>query len=133
MVQVWTGRIGEGGQTEVNTTFKFAKTINGGISKLLAPSEAIVKGHKHYAGDMRYRKWDKVSDLQYKQRYLESLRGNFDKNRDVFRELLARDVITITCYCGKHKTFCHRYMLAKYVLARCANYFGLEYSYLGER
>lgn len=133
MVQLWTGRIGEGGQSEVNTTFKYAKTIERGISKLLAPAEAIVKGHKHYAGDMRFRNWDKVSDEAYKQHYLESLRENFDNNRDLFRELLERDVITITCYCGKHKRFCHRYMLAEYVLPRCANYFGLAYRYRGER
>ena len=133
MVQVWTGRIGEGGQSEVNTTFKYAKTIRGGISKLLAPSEAIVKGHKHYAGDMRFRKWDKVSDQQYKDRYLESLRDNFRDYPDLFRDLLEREVVTITCYCGKHKRFCHRYMLAEYVLPRCATYFGLSYRYMGER
>ncbi|MEM9955253.1 MAG: hypothetical protein AAF846_26840 [Chloroflexota bacterium] len=133
MVRVWTGRIGEGGLSEVNTTFKYAKTIDGGISKLLAPAEAIVKGHKHHAGDMRFRNWARVSDEEYTDRYLESLRENFAKNREVFRELLERDVITITCYCGKHNRFCHRYLLAEYVLARCATYFGLSYRYMGER
>ena len=82
---------------------------------------------------MRFRRWKKVSDEDYKRRCLENIRDNVRDYPDLFRQLLERDVITITCYCGKHKTFCHRYMLADYVLPRCANYFGLSYHYMGER
>lgn len=130
MVQVWTGRIGEGGSSEVNTTYKSADTV---IGKLLAPSKQIVLGHKHYSGDKRFRSYPKVSDEAYRRRYLEGLRMNFAAHQDMFRELLERDTLTLTCYCAKHKSFCHRYILARYVLPRCARYFGIDYIYRGER
>ncbi|MEL6406448.1 MAG: hypothetical protein AAFR81_18915 [Chloroflexota bacterium] len=130
MVYVWTGRIGEGKDTEINTTYKSAVSP---IGKLLAPEKTIVLGHKHYVGDQRFKNYCKVSDSEYRQRYLSMLRGHFDGNRDMFLELLQRHEITITCYCGKHKSFCHRYLLASYVLPRCASYFKLDYTYMGER
>jgi hypothetical protein len=50
----------------------------------------------------------------------------------LFRELLEREVVTLTCYCGKDQTYCHRFILACYVLPRCADYFGIPYRCAGE-
>jgi hypothetical protein len=51
MVTIWTGRVGAGGASAVDTTLKSASTP---IGKLLAPTKALVYGHKAWRGDRRF-------------------------------------------------------------------------------
>lgn len=130
MVTVWTGRIGEGGQTEVNTTVKSADTI---IGKVLAPTKELVFGHKAFMGDTRFKHFTPINDEDYRERYLDLIRGRFLSNKPHFRALLKREEITITCYCGKDKHYCHRFIIATHILPKCAEHFGIPYHYAGER
>jgi|GEM_PF-2975237 len=130
MVTVWTGRIGEGGETEVNTTLTRASTV---IGKVLAPTQELVYGHKAYMGDTRFKDFTPINHDQYRERYLELVRGRFLSNEAHFRALLERDEITITCFCGKDKAYCHRHIIVKDILPGCAKHFGIAYRYAGER
>ena len=130
MVTMWTGRMGEGGVSAVDTTMKSASTP---IGKLLAPTKALVYGHKAWRGDTRFRRYAPVDDATYRRRYLERLRAHFKAQPDLFRELLERETVTLTCYCGKDNPYCHRFILVSYVLPRCAAYFDIPYHYAGER
>ncbi len=130
MVTIWTGRIGEGGQTEVNTTMTRASTA---IGKVLAPTKELVFGHKAYRGDARFQDFTSINDEQYRERYLELIRGRFLPNWQHFRDLLERDEVTITCFCGKDKAYCHRHIIVNSILPGCAKRFGISYHYAGER
>ncbi|MEO1666755.1 MAG: hypothetical protein AAFU54_19105 [Chloroflexota bacterium] len=130
MVTVWTGRIGEGGDTEVNTTMGSASTP---IGKVLAPTRALVLGHKAFRGDTRFKDYSPIDDDAYREGYLQLIRSRFRANQTLFRTLLERDEITVTCYCGKDKHYCHRFIIARHILPKCAEYFGIDYHYAGER
>lgn len=130
MVKICTGRIGEGDQTEINTTLKSASTV---IGKVLAPTQALVFGHKHYRGDRRFSRFQPIDDDTYRHQYLALIRGRFLPNKAHFQALLLEDEITITCYCSKDKTYCHRFIIAHSILPQCAVYFGIAYFNAGER
>jgi len=130
MVTIWTGRIGEGGQSEVNTTMTRASTT---IGKVLAPTSNLVYGHKAYMGDARFQHFTPINDEEYREGYLELIRGRFLPNWQHFRDLLKRDEVTITCFCGKDKAYCHRHIIVNSILPGCAKRFGISYHYAGER
>lgn len=130
MVVVWTGCIGEGGQTEVNTTVTKASTA---IGKVLAPTKTLVFGHKSFMGDARFKRFEPIPDEAYREQYIKLIQNRYVANQTLFRTLLERDEITLTCFCGKDKAYCHRFIIATYILPKCAEHFGIAYRYKGER
>jgi Active DUF488-N3 subclade len=130
MVVVWTGRIEKGGQTEVNTTVTQASTA---IGKVLAPTMRLVYGHKSFMGDARFKQFKPINDKEYQEQYIKLIQDRYLPNQNLFRALLERDEITITCFCGKDKQYCHRFIIVNYILPKCAEHFGIPYSYKGER
>jgi uncharacterized protein YeaO (DUF488 family) len=128
MFVVKTGRVGQQYADSLDVTMKSGT----GIGVLLAPTKAMVYRYKAGAGDQRFAKYTALSKAEYTEQYLELLRQRFSTNREAFRQLMQRKSITLQCYCGKGK-FCHRCILAEYVLPKLAAYYGIEYQYAGEQ
>jgi uncharacterized protein YeaO (DUF488 family) len=129
MLVVKTGRVGHRYADGLDVTMKSGT----GIGVLLAPTKAIVYGYKAGKGDQRFAgKYKPLNEAQYTEQYLELLRERFIKNDEAFHQLVQRESITLQCYCGKDK-FCHRRILAEYVLPKLAAYYGIEYQYTGEQ
>jgi len=125
MLVVKTGRVGHRYADGLDVTMK----SGAGIGVLLAPTKAIVYGYKAGQGDQR--KYKPLNEAQYTEQYLELLRERFIENDEAFHQLVQRESITLQCYCGKGE-FCHRRILAEYVLPKLAAYYGIDYQYTGE-
>ena len=128
MLVVKTGRVDQRYADGLDVTMK----SGAGIGKLLAPTKAMVFGYKSGTGDQRFAKYKPLSDAEYTEQYLELLRERFINNDETFHQLVQRKSVTLQCYCGKGK-FCHRRILAEYVLPKLAAYYGIEYQYAGEQ
>lgn len=59
----------------------------------------------------------------YRPRYLEELRQSYRTNYGAWLELLARDELTLCCYCGTAER-CHRRLLAEVLVKLGAKYLG---------
>ena len=128
MLVVKTGRVGHRYADGLDVTMK----SGAGIGVLLAPTKAIVYGYKAGQGDQRFAgKYKPLNEAQYTEQYLELLRERFIENDEAFHQLVQRESITLQCYCGKGE-FCHRRILAEYVLPKLAAYYGIDYQYTGE-
>jgi uncharacterized protein YeaO (DUF488 family) len=129
MLVVKTGRVGQRYADGLDVTMK----SGAGSGGLLAPTKAMVYGYKAGQGDQRFAgKYKSLSEAEYTEQYLALLRERFINNDEVFHELVQRESITLQCYCGRGK-FCHRRILAEYVLPKLAAYYGIEYHYTGEQ
>lgn len=62
--------------------------------------------------------WDK-----YTERYTQEMRYSYLKNRESWEELLARQVVTLTCYCIKAEQ-CHRSLLGRILEKLGAKFIG---------
>ena len=128
MLVVRTGRVGQRYADSLDVTMK----SGAGSGVLLAPTKAIVYGYKAGKGDQRFTgKYKPLNEAQYTEQYLELLRERFIENDEAFHQLVQRESITLQCYCGKGE-FCHRRILAEYVLPKLAAYYGIDYQYTGE-
>lgn len=78
----------------------------------LAPTEAMVKGHKHHSGDQRFTSWAKVTDQQYHDQYLAIVERNMAEITAWYNALPDDAVVLLCCYC-RIGTFCHRQFVAK--------------------
>ena len=129
MLVVKTGRVGHRYADGLDVTMKSGT----GIGVLLAPTKAMVYGYKSGVGDQRFAgKYAALSEAEYTEQYLELLRERFIENDEAFYQLVQRKSVTLQCYCGRGK-FCHRRILAEYVLPKLAAYYGIEYQYTGEQ
>jgi uncharacterized protein YeaO (DUF488 family) len=128
MLVVKTGRVGQRYADGLDVTMKSGADV--GV--LLAPTKAMVYGYKAGTGDQRFAKYKPLIEAEYTEQYLELLRERFSANREAFHQLVQRESITLQCYCGRDK-FCHRRILAEYVLPKLAAYYGIEYNYAGEQ
>ena len=129
MLVVKTGRVGQPCADGLDVTMK----SGAGIGVLLAPIKAMVYGYKAGTGDQRFAgQYQPLSEAEYTEQYLALLRQRFSANREAFHQLVQRESITLQCYCGRD-TFCHRRILAEYVLPKLAAYYGIEYHYAGEQ
>jgi uncharacterized protein YeaO (DUF488 family) len=102
-----------------------------GLGKILAPSKAIVYGHKHYNGDKRYTDYEKVDDKTYRETYRLILIDRYVTNKNNFLAFLRNDEITLMCYCRADK-FCHRHQAAE-ILQKIGLYHGINVILQGER
>ena len=69
----------------------------------------------------------RLSQDAYHAYYLDLMRGSYRQHREEWADLLARDEVTLLCYCTPTVPFCHRHILAREILPAL----GARYS--GER
>ena len=75
--------------------------------------------------------WDIVMDLknkiineeEYTIQYHKQMVNSYKKHKDKWEELLIKDKVVLICFCGVGK-FCHRYILAEYLVKLGATYEG---------
>lgn len=53
-----------------------------------------------------------MTEAQYIEKYTALMRESYKKHRPVWDEILAKESITLLCYCPP-RTFCHRVLLAE--------------------
>lgn len=126
MCTIHTGRVGRIYPDALDITVKSAT----GIGRLLAPTKAMVYGYKAGTGDTRFNNYRALSEADYTTQYLDLLRTRYRANRRAFEQLLAQDW-TMQCYCTPG-AFCHRRIVAEYVLPRIAQQIEVAYTYAGE-
>ena len=69
----------------------------------------------------------RLSADAYRAYYLELMRASYRHQREAWAALLARDEVTLLCYCPPALPFCHRPLLAREILP------ALGARYCGER
>lgn len=110
---IYTSRVGYKGPGALDITVKSASDAG----RILAPTWALVGGHKHWAG------YAPLTDDQYTALYLDILRGRYRENEQAFIELICRAETVLLCYCPAG-VFCHRHLAVK-VLKKIATAKGL--------
>ncbi len=120
MGMVYTSRIGYRGEAGLDITVKNAK----GIGETLAPTWALVGGHKHWQG------YTALTDQQYTEIYLDLLSSRYRANEQAFVELIQRPQLILLCYC-RPGVFCHRH-IALDILEKIAHAKGLPFTRGGE-
>ena len=119
-LQVYTARLphhgcaGYVGRDRLDVT----RGSGGGLGAPFAPSTSLLSEAQKLK---RQAKSDAVKLTAawqwYAPRYVEEMRASFRHNRGAWRALLAREVVTLCCYCG-HGDRCHRRLLAA-LLVKC--------------
>lgn len=69
----------------------------------------------------------RVSAAAYRSYYVELMRTSYRRHRDAWATVIAREEVTLLCYCTAATPFCHRYILAREILP------ALGAQYCGER
>lgn len=128
MLKIYTSRISYRGEDALDITVKSATTQAG---RLLAPTAAMVFGHKAWKGDTRFQRFTPVTGEQYSETYLKLLRQRYAKAKQVFMDLLEKESLTLCCYC-RYGTFCHRHLAAN-VLVKIATAHEIACVLAGER
>ena len=59
-------------------------------------------------------KYGKITEDEYASMYHEILQTRYERNPEVFEELLSRKQVTLLCYCPPGR-FCHRVLLAEWL------------------
>src|SRR5215475_2584125 len=116
MGTIYTSRIGYQGSSGLDSRVKSAE----GIGKILAPTWALVGGHKHWQGKTP------LTDEQYTDQYLDLLRTRYRANEQAFIDIIQREHVVLLCYC-RSGIFCHRH-LALGVLEKIAHAKGLPFT-----
>jgi len=87
-------------------------TVKSG-DRAFAPTWDMVMGHKR----------GEISDAQYTAMYLSMMRRSYHDNKVSWQELVARDSVTLVCFC-RPGAFCHRVLLAEILVKLGATYIG---------
>ncbi len=69
----------------------------------------------------------RLSQGVYRAYYLDLMRARYREHRKAWADLLARDEVTLLCYCAPTVSLCHRRILAREILP------ALGAQYCGER
>lgn len=64
-----------------------------------------------------------ITEEEYSLKYHDLMITSWKKHRSAWTDLLNMDEITLVCFCAKG-TFCHRYLLAQYLVKMGAVYLG---------
>jgi uncharacterized protein YeaO (DUF488 family) len=83
-----------------------------------SPSWDIVMGHKY----------GRITDDQYKTMYYRMMLRSLKANPAKWKDLLSKGVITLMCFC-KPGEFCHRVLLANFIVLIAAPHFGMTARY----
>jgi len=94
-MKVYTAQFGYREADRLDITVKLGE-------KAFAPTWDMVMGYKK----------GELSEVQYKELYLERMRRSYVANRAIWNEILKRDRVVFVCFCRKGE-FCHRVLLAK--------------------
>lgn len=109
MLHVWTSTIAYPGPSRLDITVKSAT----GIGTLFTPTWDMVKKHKAH----------KITDKQYELEYKRMMEVQLNRAFSPFQTLLYWDQVVLCCYCRyKVGAFCHRFLLADYLVQRGAVY-----------
>jgi uncharacterized protein YeaO (DUF488 family) len=127
-VRLYTAQIGKYQGTDGIDITVWTKNKAG---QVMSPSEAIVFGHKHFAGDKRYTDYPKVNDTEYRTTYRLILIERYEENKARFLAMLQTEELTLLCYCRQGK-FCHRHQAAD-ILKKIGIAHGIEVILMGER
>jgi hypothetical protein len=109
MLNFFTAQFRYSGEDRLDITAKSKEKLG----KIFSPTWDIVLAYKD--GTM--------SELEYSLRYLHQMRISYLKHRILWDEVLAKDLITVVCFC-KAGEFCHRLELAKILQKLGAKYHG---------
>src|SRR5258705_12647969 len=130
MVKMFTSRIAYQGKDRIDATVKSGE----GLGDALAPTWALVAGHKLYEAQQEnnpdeisrwaYHKFsgnpvEPLNDEQYTEQYLSLLRDRYTEDKQPFLNILDQRRVTLACYCGPGE-FCHRH-IAVNVLEKIAD------------
>ena len=115
MLRVYTSQIGKyGGADALDITIKSARPEG----RPFAPDRwDVVLGAKR----------GRLSQGAYRTYYLDLMRTSYRQHRTAWAELLARDEVTLLCYCAPTVSYCHRRILSREILP------ALGAHYCGER
>jgi uncharacterized protein YeaO (DUF488 family) len=110
VLEVFTARISYAGADRLDVT---ARTRDP-IGQLLAPSWEMVAPlvALRKRGLLTAAHWD-----AYRKSFLERMRASYARARPAWREILARETVTLLCFCVD-KDQCHRRILAADVFAK---------------
>ncbi len=134
MVRVFTSRVTYEGEDKLNTTVQSGE----GLGSILAPTWALVGGYKHFEAQQnqdhaalaKWARYTPLSEAEYTDGYLKLLRARYATDKQPFLDLLNRDRVTLTCYCGAGD-FCHRH-IAVQVLEKIAQHHAMPFERGGE-
>jgi hypothetical protein len=100
ILEIYTSQFRYSGKTRMDITVK-----SGNIA--FAPTWDMV---------MRYKNGT-MSEQEYTVLYLKILDNSYVQNKSEWDKLLAMESVIFVCFCPKNK-FCHRHLLANYLLGR---------------
>lgn len=83
------------------------------LGMVFAPPKRIVNGFKY----------DNMTEDEYESLYYNYMVQSFYNNQHQWNDVLSQKEITLVCYCSAN-TFCHRYLLAHYLVKLGAQYCG---------
>jgi len=107
MLKVYTGCI------KNYTPYNFDVTRKSG-HLVFAPTWEIINDYKD----------GYITKEDYTRQYIAMLIESYENYREEWEELLQRDLVVLVCYCKHHISFCHRYILAKFLKVLGAEYLG---------
>lgn len=123
-LQVYTARITYGGADALDITRKTADRDPSAPGRWWAPSWSIVREAKAgsaHATRLRELRNPAQADriaaqswARYEERYRQEMLASYRLNRAAWDELLARESVTLCCFCPSPGT-CHRRLLAGYL------------------
>lgn len=107
MLKVFTSNYRYGGDD------RFDISVKGKLHPEFAPTWSMVKGIKE--GTM--------TEDEYTKLYHDLMINSWKNKRDAWDRLLSMDMVTLVCFCP-NGSFCHRYLLAGYLVKCGAKYMG---------
>lgn len=117
-LRVYTARLNYSGADRVNITRAFANSR--GELGVFAPSQDLVTPfiQARQRGEETADSWQ-----EYRAAYIAEMRRSYVQFRMEWEELLARDEVTLVCYCENPER-CHRSVLGHILSKLGANYCG---------
>lgn len=116
MVDVYTSRVTYRGADGLDIT----RAASDPIGVHFAPSAALLWPYiaKRRAGAVTDADWRAYADS-----YTAEMRASYRANREAWRAILARESVTLVCYCSDARS-CHRTLLARILVKLGAVYLG---------
>ncbi len=114
-MKLWTAQYRYPGPYRLDITVKG----NDPLGKIFAPTWDLVMTHKKES--TMYNR--AVADKNYIEVFHNLMIASLDSDTDLWNEVLALENVVIVCFCP-YKAFCHRTLVAKYLVRMGAEYVG---------
>ena len=131
-LHVWTARLSYGGPDRLDITRATADKDPGAPGRFWAPSWKLVRMARYglgHAQELRAAGEREQADriaaqtwARYQDEYRDEMLRSYREFRSEWERLLARDQITLVCFCTTRQ--CHRFLLAEYLVRLGAVYEG---------